>query len=239
MLETVPVDQIIRSKRRTIALEISMDARLIVRAPLFTPERTINKIILRKKSWILKKQKEAKEKWQCIPRRKFVDGERFPFLGNEYPLHIILLSNSPLTFDGHRFLLKKETIPVAEKMFTNWYRNQAIRVFQERLSWFMPISGVKPDSLKLSNARKRWGSCSARGKIHLNWRLIMAPGEIIDYVVVHEMIHVKEKNHSKKFWEEVKKILPEFKRQQTWLRKNGHLLSISGSDIDFLIQEEL
>lgn len=221
---TIPIDQIIRSKRKTIALEISPDAKLIVRAPLFTSNRTINRIIIQKKSWIIKKQKEAKNKRLKLSRKKYVDGERFPLMGNDYPLHILDQLEVPLKFQGSQFLIKQTMVRAAEKIFVNWYKKQAIRIFYSRVSWYAPIAGVRPDSIKLSNARKRWGSCSARGNIRLNWRLVMAPKEIIDYVIVHELIHIRERNHSKKFWEEVKKILPEFKRQQIWLRENSHLL---------------
>lgn len=224
----IPIDQLIRSRRKTIALEISVDSRLIVRAPLFVSDRAINRIVYQKRSWIIKKQNEAKEKRISTPLRKFAEGERLPFLGNDHPLHIIAQSDSPLGFDGQQFLLNRKFLDAAEKMFESWYRHQAIRIFHERVSRYAPASGVTPDSLKLSNAGKRWGSCSARGNIRLNWRLVMASLEIIDYVVVHELTHIRERNHSKKFWALVRKILPEFRKQQIWLKKNGHLLNISG-----------
>jgi predicted metal-dependent hydrolase len=223
---TVFIDQIIRSRRKTIALEISADAKLIVRAPLFTSEKTINRLILRKKQWIKKKQEQARKRRKNIFPIKFHEGDSFPFLGNGYPLHIIAWTDSPLEFDGKQFLLKESSARAAQKLFINWYRDQAIRIFMERISWYASISAVKPDSVKISNARKRWGSCSARGEIRLNWRLVMAPIEIIDYVVVHELIHIRERNHSKKFWNNVNKILPEYKKQRIWLRENGHLLTL-------------
>ena len=218
------IDEIIRSRRKTIALQVSHDARLIVRVPYNTSEKLIRKVIYEKRFWILKKQEEAKGKYKKVYSKEFVNGERFLFLGNSYELYIVDDFELSLIFNNELFFLSKKNLNKAKESFIKWYKEQAYKNFSERVAIYSKISGITYNKLKITNARKRWGSCSVKGNLNFTWRLIMAPLQVIDYVIVHELVHIKEKNHSKNFWDNVRIILPYYETQQKWLKENGHLL---------------
>ena len=218
------IDEIIRSRRKTIALQVFHDARLIVRVPFSTSENLIKKVIHEKRLWILKKQEQAKEKYKKVYSKEFVNGEGFLFLGNSYKLYIVDNCEFSLIFNNENFFLSKKFLNKAKDVFIKWYKEQSYKKFLERVEFYSKVSGITYNKLKITNARKRWGSCSSKGNLNFTWRLIMAPLQVIDYVIVHELVHIKEKNHSKNFWNNVRIILPYYKTQKKWLKENGHLL---------------
>lgn len=224
--EQIQIDQLVRSRRTSIGLEISGDARLIVRAPFSASSRTINRIVLKKRQWILRKQQETRARLNQIPQKKFIAGERFLFLGNKYPLTHFKSPHSPFGFQEDRFFINPEYQTRARELFLTWYRQQALEVFKERIARYQRLSGIHCRQLKISNAQKRWGSCNSRGDLYLSWRLIMAPLKVVDYVAVHELAHVREGNHSRTFWLLVEQTIPDFRNHRKWLKHHGHLLNL-------------
>ena len=228
MVEIKP-DQVIRSKRKTFSFEITRDARLVVKVPLSASSRLIEKILSKKRLWIQRTQKIVQEKYQKFFPKAFVDGEEFLYLGELYKLYIadddaVL---NPLSFDCH-FRLSRKYLDHAKEIFIRWYKEEASKKISDRVKWFAQVAGAEYEygDVKISGAEKRWGSCSSKGRLRFSWRLMMAPLEVIDYVVVHELVHLKEKNHSKAFWNKVESILPSYKTQAVWLKENEHLLCI-------------
>jgi len=221
----IKIERIVRSKRRTLALEISQDASLVVRAPIRASIDYIKKIIQQKELWILKKQRAARSKCEIFIPKEFVDGEGFLYLGNTYKLAIEQGRRPSLTLDKE-FIISKRYLSEAKKIFITWYRNQAKINIHERLEWYSKFSGIKHIKFNITGAKKRWGSCSGKGNLNFSWRLIMAPLKVIDYVVVHELAHVIVKNHSKAFWTKVASIMPDYKSHKDWLRHNGFLLNL-------------
>jgi len=218
----VAANKIIRSKRRTIALSISPDATLVVRAPLRVPVSYIEDFIERKSHWINQKIQEmlARPKKST---KNFVDGEEFLFLGHRYQLQIS---------DGRKIILYDKLI-FPESFLTNpkeklttWYKLQAQELINKRVQALAAQMNVKYSSIKIGSATHRWGSCSASGNLNFTWRLIMAPIEVVDYVIVHELTHITEKNHSSRFWAKVRTFAPDYKSQHKWLKNNDHLLHI-------------
>jgi predicted metal-dependent hydrolase len=110
--------------------------------------------------------------------------------------------------------------------FISWYREHADKKVKERVEKYKNMIGVNPNRVRVKKQKKRWGSCSSRGNLNFNWKLIMAPMEIIDYLVVHEMAHLIYPNHSRDYWELVETIIPDYKERQEWLRINGNRLTI-------------
>ncbi len=217
--------KIIRSKRKTFALEVTRDASLIVRVPKHASMKLIEKIVNKKQPWIRKRQDIARNKYQKIAAKEFVNGEGFLYLGNAYKLIITDSTNPALKFDN-AFYLSREHLSDARELFINWYKEQAYKIIAERVNRYSSASGLKYNKVKITSAQKRWGSCSFKNNLNFSWRLIMAPLRIIDYLVVHELAHVEEKNHSKSFWNKVKEMLPDYEQQRKWLRDNGHILSV-------------
>jgi predicted metal-dependent hydrolase len=220
------VDQLIRSKRRTIAIIVRRDGAVVVRAPLKAPEAQIRRFVESKARWVNEKKAEA-AKHAPKTARKFTTGEEFLFLGQKYPLRVIEGQKAGIRFEA-AFILTKIALPNAKLIFEKWYRTAARKVLSERLQLYAKKFGLRYEKIRISSARTRWGSCSPKGTLSFTWRLVMAPPEVVDYVIVHELAHLKVKNHSKTFWAEVARMMPEYKRHVAWLRKNGKFLTLDG-----------
>ena len=221
----IPVYNIIRSRRRTLTLQISSDATLTIRAPLFVSMRHIEKLVFEKIHWIQKKQKEAQEKYVKISKKKYTDGETFLYLGKEYSLKIVDQQKTSLVFQKG-FFLKRNTVERGKEIFTHWYKEKAREKITERIHMYAQKEKFRFKSIRISSARTRWGSCSSHGNLNFNWRLLMAPLSVIDYVIIHELSHLVHKNHSKKFWNYVEILMPEYIKEKQWLKDHGYMLQI-------------
>lgn len=223
-MDEIRIDSVVRSRRRTIALIITPDARLIVRAPLRAPASLIDEAVREKEAWIRKKQAEMRKRPQAVPHA-YEEGEIFWFLGRPYPLH--------LTDDGRaaiertdRLVVSRNVRPDIRTAIQRWYIAEAKKEIHARCMYFSMMTGYSPQSLSITGARQRWGSCSYRGGLNFSWRLIQAPLPIVDYVIVHELVHLRQHDHSKKFWATVQELMPDYERRRTWLRDNERLMRI-------------
>jgi hypothetical protein len=221
----VTIDEIIRTRRKTIALIVERDGRLVVRAPLRASTESIHKLVVKKDAWIRRQQAQVKATYRPFVPKEYINGERFWYLGKIYQLKLEEKSEPALVLNGD-FQLAQAALPKAPIVFERWYRDQAHRVFSQRVEWVAAQHGFKPGRIKVTSARQRWGSCSTRGTVSFAWRLVMAPVPVIDYVVVHELVHLQVKNHSKEFWGKVKVIMPDYEQKIEWLELNGHLLRL-------------
>jgi predicted metal-dependent hydrolase len=217
----IKIDEIIRSKRKTVSIQIKDDGRLIVRAPLRLSKKNILSIVKKHQNWIDTKQQEIIQRNKTL--KKFSEGEEFLYLGKYYPLKIVNNNENLLTFEDN-FYLSDYCLSNAKEVFTNWYKQNAEKIIKHRVEYYADIYNLKYTKIKISNAKTRWGSCSYNGNININWRLIMAPVEVLDYVIVHELVHLKIDNHSKNFWQNVEMIYPDYKKAKKWLKDNAHLL---------------
>lgn len=224
MLDDIIVNRITRSQRRTLALIINSNGDLMVRAPLKASNATIQKFILQKSNWIINKQLQAKQSQQNNPPKQFVNGERFLYLGNSYPLKLVDDQKITLT---DSLLFPTSLLPDPIYHLTRWYQDQARQKLFERVTWYSNHTGIKFRSFRISNAKHSFGSCSHLQTLRISWRLIMAPLSVIDYVVIHELAHIIHHNHSKFFWNQVATILPEYKQSRIWLKKNHHSLDLN------------
>lgn len=222
----VQIDQFIRARRRTISIQIKPDGQVIVRAPLRAAERIILEFVESKAGWIERKKAEA-ARHAPVATKQFKTGESFLLLGREIPLQVVENQRAALTLTD-QFILSKKAAPKAVDVFEKWYKARALQVLSERVKLYAAQHGFKPMRIRITSARTRWGSCSSRGTLSFTWRLVMAPIEVIDYVVVHELVHLKVKNHSKVFWDSVAALMPDYKQRLAWLKANGRSLSLTG-----------
>ena len=220
------IDQIIRSKRRTTALIVNQDGTLIVRAPLRATQKQIEDLVEQKADWIKSKQKLVKATYARFMPKEYINGEEFLYLGTPYRLSIVDDPIHPLRLID-RFYLSHSVLDRAEKIFKVWYHTQAKKVIAGRVKAYADLYGFEYRKVNITNAQTRWGSCSPRGSLNFSWRLVMAPVPVIDYVVVHELVHINEKNHSRRFWDKVQNILPGYSQQVQWLKSNGHSLRLT------------
>ena len=221
----IPIVKIIRTKRKTIALIVERDASLVVHAPMRADEASIHEFVMEKEKWIRAKQEQARIFYPPFIPKEYVDGEGFLYLGTIYQLQLGHHKRPPLTLNG-TFRLAQASLPKAPLIFERWYRKQAYQVLSERVQFYAEKYDIAYKQVKITSARTRWGSCSHEGTLSFAWRLVMAPLPIIDYVVVHELAHVQVKNHSKRFWNKLNILMPDYKQRIEWLEKNGHLLSL-------------
>ncbi len=221
----IPPPKLIRSKRRSIALEISPDGTFIVRAPHFAQDEAIRTFIATKQKWIDKAYGRTRQRLTLFQPKQFIEGEKFLYLGCEYPLHIGPDMCGKLIFED-KFILNGRYRPRARVLFERWYKEEAFMLLTLRCKYYAEAMGVRYNSIYLSGAKRQWGSCHPHGKVRFNWRLVMAPRDIVDYVVVHELAHLIEPNHSSRFWAVVDKTFPRRREAKRWLKENQCRLNI-------------
>jgi hypothetical protein len=222
----IAIDQIIRTKRRTLAIIVEEDGRIVVRAPLRLKQEAIDEFVRAKESWILRAREQALRRASRFLPKSYLSGEEFLYLGKPYRLLIEDHQRQPLLLNGG-FRLSRAAVPRAEAVFERWYRRQALRVLSERVEAYAARHGFAFSRIRITSARKRWGSCGHKGNLSFAWRLVMAPEPIIDYVVVHELAHLRHRGHSRRFWSKVASILPDFRQRENWLEEHGYLLRLS------------
>lgn len=214
------IDKIIRSRRKSIALVVSANAELVVRAPMRTSLEYIRDLVGRKSSWIDKKQKWILKNGSPAKSKEFVDGEEFLYLGESYKLKIDYCDNIKLEdflYFPEKYLLKSD---FSRAKIVAWYKQEAKSIITERANLYSRLTGWRFKSISIRSAETRWGSCGAKGSINFAWKLVMAPLEVIDYVVVHELAHLVERNHSARFWNKVRTVFPDYKTRRKWLSDN-------------------
>jgi predicted metal-dependent hydrolase len=229
-MSTISIDKLIRSSRRSIGIEIGKDASLIVRAPKNTPMETIEKAVSEKERWIREKQQLMRDRLQSIPDRKFESGETLLLLGKEYPLLVSENAMPHVSFSGYKFVLRKRYQGQARRLFFIWYRKKASEIIPPRVEHYARLHSISYRKVNISWAAGRWGSASSQGALNFSWRLAMAPMMVIDYVVVHELAHILEPNHSRRFWDRVAEMYPNYQRARQWIADNGHLLTLGRDD---------
>jgi len=237
--------KLVRSKRRSIALVITDAGELEVRAPLKAAIKIIEDFISTKIAWITKKQELISKNPKVSPKN-YIDGEEFLYEGSIYKLQYsdcdyinidgqtqrsaptnMYLDNTDQAVTNNKYLLVPKNFSFqAKKSLTYWYQAQALAKITARIKYYTDITKLKYSAIKLTNAQRIWGSCTHDGVLRVNWRLIMAPAEILDYVVVHEIVHLDEHNHSKHFWRKVAAILPDYQERRAWLKRNSDMLVV-------------
>lgn len=220
----IKITELVRSRRKTVALIITPEAALIVRAPLRAPLKFIQDVVRTKSNWIRQKLLEAASRPQPLVKG-YAEGEEFLYLGKAYKLRILPDAERDIELKDNLYIAAR-ALPLARDIVRQWYRSEALQLITERCAFYQKIAPYAPTSIKISNAGKRWGSCGTRGTLNFSWRLMMAPLEIIDYLVVHELTHIGHLNHSQQYWQKVASIMPDYRYREKWLRENGGALAI-------------
>ncbi len=225
--------RIIRTKRKTIGITVEITGEIKVSAPLYTDERQIIEVVKNKSSWIIEKLTVVEEIRKNVAIKQFVDGEKLLFLGKEYELKMVdtdihdakvFPQEDIITVHIPKSMQNENRKQLAREALVIWYKKHFSEIANERIKEYSQQLRVTPCKVTIKEQKTIWGSCSSKGNINLNWRLVMAPIYIIDYVVVHELCHMKVMSHSKDFWNQVELIMPDYTERRKWLKENGHKL---------------
>ena len=214
--------KIIRSNRKTLTISIDYNNRLIVRAPYRCGKERIFAFLQDKEAWILRKMSENKSAGIILPPEN-LHGYEFLLLGKKCKI-LLAAENRVVYDDDARVLYLPEKN--AEKRLVAWLKENALRIFSTVTQRVAKRMETSYQSVSVSSARRKWGSCSFDNAIRYSYRLLYAPKEVIEYVAVHELAHTRYKNHSALFWAEVEKYSPSWKEQRTWLKYHGGLMKI-------------
>jgi len=225
---------VVRSDRKSMGILVDPDEGVIVRPPRNVSEEEIKKIVKKKSSWIMKKLDKISEIKPAPTPLEFMSGEKLMYLGRRYRLKVQEHDKKEVKvkFYQGKFIIKEPAglkdnrREIIKAKVMEWYRERADKKIKERVDKYKDKIGVEPNNVKVKKQKKRWGSCSSKGNLNFNWKLIMAPMSIVDYIVVHELLHLEYSNHSHKFWDLVETIIPDYQQRQEWLRINGRKLEI-------------
>ena len=211
----------ISDTRKSVYLSVEEDLVEVLVPQSISYDR-IKDVIKKKSLWIKTKLKENASK-PTIRKKEYISGESFLYLGKNYRLKVKEGDISSVKLIGGNLEVTTQTLQKnredeVKKLLENWYRNQAEKRLKEKTKRFSKIIGVHPKSVSIKQFKSRWGSCSAKGELSYNWRIILAPHHIVDYVVVHELCHLLEHNHSQRFWKNVEYFLPDWKERKNCLK---------------------
>ncbi|MGI6225395.1 MAG: M48 family metallopeptidase [Peptococcales bacterium] len=224
-----------RAKRIKIRI---VKGQVKVSFPPGTDKKRVKEFVESQKEWIIKTLGNYQNQKEQRPLKIYQEGEEYLFRGKKYQLRIKssegIKATVKLLEDSILILLPKDAddsnrSSQIKEILVSWYRDEAKRVYKSKLEHYALLMDCKYNQLRVKNQSTRWGSCSTKGNINLNWRIIMAPDEVINYLIVHELAHLKHMNHSQDFWNFVAIFMPDFAIWRKWLKDNGKFLSFENT----------
>lgn len=219
-------------RRKTITITVDPDRGVVLAAPWKVPVSRLDRIVHERGNWIVEKLRELEESRRMFPPHAFQSGEPFLLLGKPYPLHVVPgLPESAVTVDAGELrvsvsaeLSRDARAAVVRASLEGWYQAQASWYLPERVKIWHERVGVPLPRVIVKTQHRRWGSCDAHGTLRLNWRVVQAPLELVDYVVVHELAHLLHRGHQREFWDAVGAVMPGYARLRDALRELGERL---------------
>lgn len=231
---TVEIDyELVYRKRKSVGISVTHQG-IKVAAPFYISKEKVSEVVQEKASWIIEKLNLLRD--EQSNEKKYEDGEKFLYLGTEYPITLIKtvgLKKAGVDFSEKGFIIKlPDHLDVTEEKYQvkealiQWYVERFKLILDERINFYAAKMNLRPARVTVKNQKSRWGSCSSKRNINMNWRIIMAPASVIDYIIVHELAHLKHMDHSRSFWQVVESVMPDFKLRQNWLKRNEIRLRI-------------
>lgn len=213
--------QVVRTRRRTVGIYVERDGQVVLRAPANATDVQLAKVVEQKLPWIYRNLALWNELNSNIPKREYVSGETFYVGGQACVLDIRDNTLEPLLQEGDRLVLKRSYVAQAETLLQAMYRKVGYERLPQLIERYAPRMGVNPGKLRVWELKNRWASCSPAGNLNFHWRVLALPQDIQEYLVVHELAHLKHLNHGKEFWAIVDKTMSTWRTAAEWLRVNG------------------
>ncbi len=226
MLDNVIIN-IKKSMRKTLSIYIERDGSVSVLAPDSSSDTDIEEVIKKKEYQIYKLLAEWETTNIYKVEREFVNGQSFMYRGKNYRLEITSEKQTALLIlkNGY-FLLNKNHKNKAKQLFIDFYKEKGMPKIIERVEKYKNRLDVVPFQIRIMELKNRWASCSIKGNLNFHWKCILAPLDVLSYIVVHELVHLKIDNHTKQFWNEVDKVMPDYQKHIEWLKNNGVAMDI-------------
>lgn len=228
MSEALTVDELTlevrrSARRRHLELVIDRGGELVLASPESLDTQTMAAFVREKKLWLYTKLAEKASRLQPPQGKQFVSGEGFPYLGRSYRLQLVKGSDQlvPLKLENGRFKLHSPLAGQGREIFIRWYAHHARPWIKKRSRLWTPRFDVQPKGMEIRDLGYRWGSCGKTGIVNFHWAVILLPPGIVDYVIVHELAHLIEPNHTPAFWQQVSRVLPDYEQRKIWLAEKG------------------
>lgn len=214
------------ARRKTVELSVGRDGGVLLHAPAGASREKLESMVREKLLWIYQQIGRKQEELHQLPAKEYVSGEGFYYRGRKYRLKLIddiraVRIGNHLSFQNGRFLMPRLVVLRGREIFISWYSARAADWIPRRVQLLQDRVGIVPESIEVCDLGFRWGSCTEQGKILFHWRLILLPPERIDYLILHELVHLHEHNHSPAFYERLRRAAPEYEIHEEWLRRNG------------------
>lgn len=213
-------------RRKTVSIFIERNGSVRVLAPVTTSDEKVEAAVKSREYQIFKKLAKWKELNQGKVNREFVSGQSFLYLGRNYRLTLTDNQEVPLKISGRFFHLDKKHLSKADKVFKDFYKAKAEQKIKERIKLIEEKFQSKPTAIKVLELQNRWASWTPKNGLNFHWKCIMAPVSVLDYIITHEMVHLKFPNHSAEFWNELDKKMPNYREYENWLKNNGVKMSL-------------
>jgi hypothetical protein len=213
------------AKRHKLTITVERDRRVVVHAPQGISDEKIRQVVASKRQWIYEKTGHP-QKYRDLPHppgKELVSGESALYLGRQYRIEVINTGMAEVHF-AQRFFIPATQGEKRAEALREWYVGKAKEKIVPRVNIHARNLGVRVAEVKIVDSRYRWGSCTVKSNVNLNWRLMKAPMFVIDYVIVHELAHLREANHTPRFWNIVRAQSPTMEKAKVWLKENGQLL---------------
>lgn len=217
---------VIYSNRKNITIIVERDRSVVVRAPSGTPREKIHAAVESKKLWLYQKTRHSQKYNTLSEDKNFISGTSILYLGKSYTLSTTKERIEGIKFNG-KFFVSRTSLSEVGELLAEWYIKRAKEKIMPKVEFYAKNLGVEYNRILISNLKYRWGSCTPKNNLNFNWRLIKAPMSVIEYVIVHELAHLLEPNHTEKFWNIIRTQLPNFRKAKEWLKVNGELLDIN------------
>ncbi len=212
-----------RGDRKTGSIYIERDGSITVIVPEALTDADIDVLIERKRKWIYTHLAEWEDLNAARVEREYVNGEGFLYLGGSYRLRLTSDQKAPLMLKNGYFLLRSDHKDArrADAAFRAFYREKGNVRIPGRVALYSARMAAAPGPIRIIDLKNRWASCSETGHLNFHWKCMMAPPKILDYIVVHELAHLRRPNHTEAFWNEVDKVMPDYRERKAWLREHG------------------
>ncbi len=212
-----------KSNRKTASIYIERDGSVSVLVPKTLKKSDVEELIEKKRKWIYRNLAEWQDMNAARIRRQYVSGEGFLYLGRSYRLKLVDDQPERLSLKGGYFCLlsKDGKLQKPDAAFKSFYKSKGQEKISDRVKFYSDRMGVDPVGVRVLELKNRWASCTPEGRLNFHWKCMMAPPTIIDYIVVHELAHLRYLNHTKAFWNQVDKVLPDYRERKQWLKVHG------------------